>query len=165
MKRIFLMIALLSGSILSANAQNAKADFNKALTAYFNTKNALAGDNAALAATSAKALNTSLAAFKVKDLTTAQQAVWTAQTAEIKKAAEAIANEKAIAAQRKSFGTISSAMLKLTRELNLNSANVYVQYCPMVKKSWLNEVEAVQNPYYGSMMYDCGEVKETIAKK
>ncbi|RZJ80949.1 MAG: DUF3347 domain-containing protein [Flavobacterium sp.] len=35
----------------------------------------------------------------------------------------------------------------------------------MAKKSWLNEVEAVQNPFYGSMMYDCGEVTETIAKK
>lgn len=165
MKRIFLMIALLSGSILAANAQNLKADFNKTLTAYFNTKNALAGDNAALAATSAKALSTSLTAFSAKNLPAAQQTVWAAQSAEIKKAADAIANEKTIANQRKSFGTISYAMLKLTKELNLNSENVYVQYCPMVKKSWLNEVEAVQNPYYGSMMYDCGEVKETIAKK
>jgi len=35
----------------------------------------------------------------------------------------------------------------------------------MGKYNWLNEVKAVQNPFYGSQMYDCGEVKETLAKK
>lgn len=165
MKTIFLIIAFVGASIFGAKAQQPQADFNKALTAYFETKNALAKDNATLASTSAKAIAASLGSFSVKSLTTAQQEIFTTESATIKKAAEAIANEKAIAAQRKSFGTLSSAMLKLTKALNLNTANVYVQYCPMAKQSWLNEVEEVQNPYYGSMMYECGGVKEVIAKK
>lgn len=165
MKTFFVMIALLGTSILGAKAQNTTADFNKALTAYFNTKNALAKDNPNLAATSAKALSASLATLSVKNLPEVQQTDLNAQIATIKTAANTIANEKAIAVQRKSFGTLSDAFLKLTKTLKLNNANVYVQYCPMVKKSWLNEVEDVQNPYYGSMMYECGTVKETIAKQ
>lgn len=55
-------------------------------------------------------------------------------------------------------------MVKLAKAFNMNNEVIYVQYCSMAKKSWLNEVEAVQNPFYGSMMYDCGEVTETIAK-
>jgi len=35
----------------------------------------------------------------------------------------------------------------------------------MAKASWLNEKENVENPYYGSMMFDCGDVTETIKSK
>jgi hypothetical protein len=166
MKKIFLIIAVLSATISLSHAQDAKAktEFNKTLTAYFNTKNALAKDNAALASTGAKSLLTSLSTFPVKTLTAAQQTVWKTQAEEIKKSATAMVPQTDLKGQRKSFGPLSSAMLKLARDLKLNNNEVYVQYCPMAKKSWLNEVEDVQNPFYGSMMYDCGEVTETIAK-
>ncbi len=159
---------VISTSILSsAYAQNttAKTAFNKTLTAYFDTKNALAKDNVNLAKTGAKNLLSSLTAFPVKALPSSQQLIWHAQVEEIKKAANAIVGQKDLALQRKSFWPLSSAVLKLTKELKLNNNDVYVQYCPMAKKSWLNEVEEVENPFYGSMMYDCGEVTETIAKK
>lgn len=164
MKKIFLMIALLGATILTANAQ-AKQEFGKTLQAYFETKNALATDNVAKAGVGAKNLLANLAAFPVKTLSATQQAEWKKQSEELKKYATPIVTEKDLKAQRKSFENVSSAMIKLVKAVNLNSADVYVQYCPMVKRSWLNEVEDVQNPFYGSKMYDCGEVTETIAKK
>lgn len=168
MKKVFVIVALLSITISSAvKAQSAvaKSQFNNTLKAYFDTKNALAKDNVDLAGTSAKSLTATIAAFPVKTLTAAQQAEWKKQTVELKKYATPIVAEKDLKAQRKSFEYVSSAMIKLTKAMNMNSATVYVQYCPMVKRSWLNDVEAVQNPFYGSKMYDCGEVTETIAKK
>lgn len=168
MKKILVIVALLSFTISSATkAQSvvAKREFNNTLNAYFETKNALAKDNAALANESVKGLIKNIDEFPVKTLSTAQQTLWTKEAAVIKKSAVAISTEKAIATQRKSFWALSSAMLKLASEFQMNGKDVYVQYCPHAKKSWLSEVEAIQNPYYGSMMYSCGEVTETIAKK
>jgi len=167
MKKILLIIILLGSTILVANAQNAvtKREFNKTLQAYFDTKNALATDNVNLAGTAAKSLLAGLQTFPVKTLTTAQQAQWKVQAEALQKAASPIVLEKELKAQRKSFEGVSYAMIKLAKALQLNNNEVYIQYCPMAKRSWLNEVEDIQNPFYGSKMYDCGEVTETIAKK
>ncbi|TKC03056.1 DUF3347 domain-containing protein [Pedobacter cryotolerans] len=167
MKKNLVIIALVVISAFAANAQSvvAKREFNNTLKAYFEAKNALAKDNAVQASESVKTLVKNIEEFPVKTLSAPQQTLWKAEAETIKKAALAISTEKAIKAQRNSFWPLSSAMLKLAKEFKLNNADVYVQYCPMAKKSWLNEVEAVQNPFYGSMMYDCGEVTETIAKK
>ncbi len=167
MNKIILFIALFVASAFTTNAQSvvAKREFNNTLKAYFDTKNALAKDNASLASESIKALTSNLENFPVKTLTETQLALWTVEAEKIKKAALEIAKERAIKVQRQSFWPLSSAMVKLAKAFNMNNEVIYVQYCPMAKKSWLNEVEAVQNPFYGSMMYDCGEVTETIAKK
>jgi hypothetical protein len=167
MKRIFLIITIICTTLFVVKAQNtvSKKEFNKTLQTYFDTKNALAKDNVSLANTSAKNLIEALTAFPVKSLPATQQTIWKTQAEQIKKSANAIVQQKDLKQQRNSFWPLSSAMLKLTKELNLNTSDLYVQYCPMAKKSWLNEVEDVQNPFYGSQMYDCGEVTETIAKK
>ncbi|RZK57111.1 MAG: DUF3347 domain-containing protein [Pedobacter sp.] len=167
MKKIIICVALLSIVISNVKAQSvvAKREFNNTLKAYFETKNALSKDNATQASASVKTLITNLQNFPVKTLSTAQQALWTKESVTITKAAKAISTEKEIKEQRKSFWSLSTAMVKLAKEFNLNASDVYVQYCPHAKKSWLSEVEDIQNPYYGSMMFACGEVTETIAKK
>lgn len=168
MKKILIIVALLSftiSSVTKAQSTVAKREFNNTLKAYFDTKNALAKDNAALASTSVVTLIKNIDEFPVKTLSESQQELWKKEAAAIKKAAVAISTEKAIKTQRNSFWPLSTAMVKLTKAFEMNNDAVYVQYCPMAKKGWLNEVEAVQNPFYGSMMYDCGEVTETIAKK
>jgi hypothetical protein len=167
MKKLSFLFALMMATSFTIQAQSvvAKRAFNSTLKAYFDTKNALATDNAAQANERAKALVDQLTDFPIKTLTTAQQLLWKTEVETMKKAATLVATEQAIKEQRKSFWAISSAMIKLVKAFNMNSAVAYIQYCPMVKKSWLNDVEAVQNPFYGSMMYDCGEVTETIAKK
>ena len=167
MRKIVIVIALFMAVAFTTSAQSvvAKREFNNTLKAYFETKNALAKDNAPLACESVKVLINNIAEFPVKTLSEAQQVVWKTESEKIKKAALEMTTEKAIKVQRQSFWPLSSAMVKLAKAFNLNNAVIYVQYCPMAKKSWLNEVEAVQNPFYGSMMYDCGEVTETIARQ
>jgi len=166
MKKITVLIAFFMATAIAIQAQSvvAKKEFNSTLNAYFETKNALAKDNASLASESVKALINTLNSFPVKTLSETQQVFWKAEVDKIKKSALEITSEKAIKVQRQSFWPLSSAMVKLAKAFNLNNEVIYVQYCPMAKKSWLNEVEAVQNPFYGSMMYNCGEVTETISK-
>lgn len=168
MKKILIFVALLSftiSSVTKAQSAVAKREFNNTLKAYFESKNALAKDNASLATTSVAGLIKNIEEFPVKTLSADQQLLWKTESEAIKKAAAAISTEKDLKEQRKSFWPLSTAMIKLAKAFDMNNATVYVQYCPMAKKSWLNEVEAVQNPFYGSMMYDCGEVTETLAKK
>ncbi|MEJ5993845.1 DUF3347 domain-containing protein [Pedobacter sp. Du54] len=167
MNKIITIVALFMATILTTNAQgvSAKKEFNNTLNAYFETKNALAKDNASLASESVKRLIKTIDNFPVKSISAEQQAIWKKESEIIKKSALEIDSEKAIKTQRNSFWPLSTAMVKLAKAFSMNTGDVYVQYCPMAKKSWLNEVEAIQNPFYGSMMYDCGEVTETIKKQ
>lgn len=167
MKRLFLIITFISGMMMTTMAQDVKVKtgFDQTLKAYFDLKNALAADNASLAETKANSLLLALKTFPVKNLTAAQQAEWKKQTIEIQRYTAPIVAEKDLKLQRKSFENVAAFMIRLVKGLQLNSAELYVQYCPMVKRSWLNEVQEIQNPFYGSKMYDCGEVTDTLAKK
>lgn len=166
MKKIIIII-LLSVTVVSLKAQNttAKKDFNSALSAYFDIKNALATDNVKLSDASAKNLLAGLKTFPVQLLKPTQRTAWEKQQAMLKKHVQEMTTEKDLEVQRKHFESVSSAMIALVRAIGLNNNEIYVQYCPMVKRSWLNEVEDIQNPFYGSKMYDCGEVTDTIMKK
>lgn len=141
------------------------APFNQLLTAYYDVKNALATDKSDLAAEKVKTLSAKVDAVPHKDLPAAKHMLWMEQAKIIKAKAAALAATKDIKVQRKSFEGISSAMIKTVRNISFNNATVYVQHCPMAKASWLNEKEAIENPYYGSMMFDCGDVAETIKSK
>lgn len=168
MKKLLVIVALLSftvSTLTKAQSVVAKREFNNTLKAYFEIKNALAKDNAVLASESVKNLIKNIDEFPIKTLSASEQELWKTESAQMRKASLAISTEKSLKEQRKSFWPLSTAMLKLAKDLKLNNNEVYIQYCPMAKKSWLNEVEAIQNPFYGSMMYDCGEVTETIVKK
>jgi membrane fusion protein, copper/silver efflux system len=62
-------------------------------------------------------------------------------------------------AQREAFKAISSATIDLLKRHPPAGLKLFVAYCPMVKASWLTEVQEVANPYYGSEMFACGEIK------
>lgn len=141
------------------------AAFNQLLTAYYDLKNALATDKMEIAKEKVKSLSARVDAIPHKDLSASQHALWMEQAKVIKVKAIELAAGKDIKAQRKSFEGISSAMIKTVRNIKFNNSTVYVQHCPMAKASWLNEKENIENPYYGSMMFDCGDVAETIKSK
>ncbi len=162
---IITAISVTSFSIVKAQQMQTRTDFNKMLSAYFDIKNALATDQVNLANAGAKNLLTNLKSFPIKQLNETQQGDWKIQAEELKKFTEPMVTEKDLKIQRTYFTGIAYAMIKLVKAVNLNNNDVFVQYCPMIKKSWLNETEDVQNPYYGSKMYNCGEVTSTVAKK
>jgi len=167
MKKIMIMVAILAIATTKLTFAQSKTDaaFNQLLTAYYDVKNALAADKQALAAENVKVLSAKVDAIPHKELPGAQHTLWMEQAKLIKAKAAELAVAKDIKAQRKSFETISSAMIKTIRNIKFNNATAYVQHCPMAKASWLNEKEAVENPYYGSMMFACGDVTETIKAK
>lgn len=167
MKKIIVLIAVIAISMTKTTFAQSKNDaaFNQLLAAYYDLKNALAADKQDVAKEKANALSNKVDAIHHKDLPAAQHMLWMEQSKIIKAKASELAAGKDIKAQRKSFESLSSAMIKTVRNIKFNNATVYVQHCPMAKASWLNEKENIENPYYGSMMFDCGDVSETIKSK
>ena len=83
---------------------------------------------------------------------------------EIKSAANAIARETEIAAQRTEFEHLSSNLISAIEIFGVNE-KVYRQFCPMVDDNkwayWLSREEHILNPYFGKEMHNCGSVAET----
>ncbi|WP_421941784.1 DUF3347 domain-containing protein [Pedobacter sp.] len=164
MKKILMIVALIATTQITF-AQKAKVALNDVLSAYYDVKNALATDKIDLAAEKVKVFQAKVEAVPHETLPSAQHNLWMEQSKIMKSKAKEIAASKDLKAQRKSFEGISYAMIKTLKATKFNQSTVYIQHCPMAKASWLNEKENVENPYYGSMMFDCGEVAETIKGK
>lgn len=154
------MVAILLLLPFTSNA-SATQSIDNLLDKYVAVKNALAKDDAAQAATSAASLEKLANAIDAATLPAAQQAVWKKQSAALKQGAKAVSGAKGLAAQRQAFAGLSKAVIALAKAGG-TSRKLYVQHCPMAKNSWLNEKEAVENPYYGSEMFACGSVTETL---
>ncbi|PWS27880.1 hypothetical protein DHW03_09920 [Pedobacter yonginense] len=167
MKKIFLFIAIITVASTKFSLAQSKTDkaLNQVLSAYFDLKNALATDKQDLAAEKAKTLMVTVDAVPHKEFPSDQHKLWMEQAALIKAKATELATAKDIKVQRKAFEGISYPMIKTLRSIKFNTSTVYVQHCPMAKASWLNEKESIENPYYGSMMFECGDVAETIKAK
>ncbi len=162
MKNLLAISAICFMAITASAQSNERIAFNKTIAAYYDIKNALAKDNTEQSHAGVKAMMANLKANPKQYVESSQKQLWDEQSALLNKTLVLMQHEKDLKAQRKHFENLSYPMIKIVKAINLNDKVVYLQHCPMAKASWLNEVEAVQNPYYGSMMYDCGDVKETI---
>ena len=93
-----------------------------------------------------------------------------AQTVEggenIKAAATKISAATDIEVQRAAYAALSNDMVTLIKKTGLKSGALYIDHCPMAMKDkgadWLSESKEIKNPYLGSKMMTCGEVKETL---
>ena len=169
MKKIMMSLALIICAYVQpvlAQQTDLSLKFNKALTAYYTLKNALATDKTAEAGKLALVLGQAVNAVPHTGFSSDQQhKLWMQEAGTVKEHTAQLSAAKDLKTQRKNFEAISKSFITLTEELKMNTSTAYLQYCPMGKFSWLNEVKAIQNPYYGSEMYDCGSIKGTITKK
>ena len=82
-------------------------------------------------------------------------------------AARAIAQTDDIATARRHFETVSNALLAELKEHGSSEGTFHEAHCPMAfgnrGASWIQADTTVNNPYYGSMMLRCGEIRETFA--
>lgn len=70
--------------------------------------------------------------------------------------AETLAKSKNLDAAREAFADVSDEMVKVREAVTGPRPSVY--YCPMAKKSWLQQKGTVGNPYEPDMP-TCGELK------
>ncbi|MFV1960115.1 MAG: DUF3347 domain-containing protein, partial [Planctomycetota bacterium] len=68
---------------------------------------------------------------------------------------------------RTQFGVLSAALLEVTKAFGQSTgAELHEAFCPMAfddeGASWLQEGTEIRNPYFGSDMLGCGEIKATF---
>lgn len=152
---------LLVCAVLVTNAQ-ANTSVDKIAQAYLGLKNALVASDANAAKAKAAALLTVLSAPVDKSLKPDQQKLLAANLEKLKFDSRHISESPSIDHQREHFESLSKNMYTVLSGLKANSTVLYEQYCPMKKAYWISEKSAIENPYYGSTMPDCGEVKATL---
>ena len=157
MKKILFIVALCATALLqnSFAQDSSKSKHSLLLTSYYNLKNALVGSNANTAAANAEEF---VKAVNGMDTVIVKEESRSA----LLKEAFAISQTTDLNIQRVKFATLSAHMFTLAKTVKLSVGPIYQQYCPMKKASWLSDVKAIKNPYYGSSMLTCGSVKETL---
>ena len=90
---------------------------------------------------------------------------WMSLVGDIKSSAISISKTSDIKMQRDYFIHLSSHLINTVQLFGVNE-KVYVEFCPMADDNngayWLSKEEKVINPYFGSAMIECGEVKQVI---
>jgi len=76
---------------------------------------------------------------------------------------------KGIEMKRSHFSIVSDKLSEVIKAFgihNTETSELYIEFCPMAFDSkgafWLSETKEIKNPYFGSAMLTCGEVKETL---
>lgn len=134
------------------------------LTHYLSMKEALADDNLDSAQTVAQEMTHEaqkrMAALSEKDVE--PMPMMAKMHAEMTTAFSNLSSAETLKDARVPFEKISNHMIQMAKNMGFEK-ELYVQYCPMAKASWLSDSEEVKNPYYGSQMLKCGGVKEVIS--
>ena len=107
-----------------------------------------------------------LAADKVDGIKASAAAISTAASSlgkpgeAIVEAAKALEQAADLDAAREAFGPLSGAVIAAAKAEGWTGFDdVKVAFCPMVNRSWLQKGEEIRNPFYGSAMLTCGEIK------
>ncbi|MDR0265588.1 MAG: DUF3347 domain-containing protein [Sphingobacterium sp.] len=151
-----------AGKVDLATASNPFADL---YSAYFELKDALVKDNGAAAQIAAKGIQAAIEKINSEQLDAAQGKLWKQYHRKLTFDAEHIAGIAENEHQREHFVTLSKNMYVLMKSVR-PGVPVYYQHCPMYQEgkgaNWLSKQKAVQNPYLGKSMPNCGSTVEII---
>lgn len=140
----------------------------KLADAYFQVKNALVEDNEQESKKSLIGFNQSLGAVDMKLLNGSGHDLWMEMWNGMKDASSKMEKSTTIEEQRTHFSMLSLQILEMTETFGIDKEVVYKDFCPMAFGNqgafWLSEEKDILNPYFGTSMISCGEVKDTYRK-
>jgi Protein of unknown function (DUF3347) len=81
--------------------------------------------------------------------------------AAIASAATNVEKASDLKATRQAFGPLSEAVIAAAKKDGWTDVSrLKLAYCPVVKQSWLQSQDTIQNPYVGKAMPGCGEFRK-----
>ncbi|SFN81224.1 membrane fusion protein, Cu(I)/Ag(I) efflux system [Bizionia echini] len=133
---------------------------------YINLKNALVKEDSKITSVNSTSLLENLDKVDMKLLSDNNAHThWMSLVKEIQSSATSISKTSDIKEQRGHFKYLSSHLINAVQLFGVKE-KVYVEFCPMADNNngayWLSKEEKVINPYFGSAMLTCGEVKQVI---
>jgi len=143
-------------------------DAEKALTAifnsYFDLKDMLTEDDLDQSKKEIKNLSKALSQVSMSLFTGNTHTAWMKYSNELKRNINQSKEAEQLDQLRESFITISNTMIQLNEVFQPLNLTVYVQHCPMANNNkgadWLSKEKEIKNPYFGSDMLTCGEIKK-----
>jgi hypothetical protein len=159
------MKILILSIFLFIQASAKPADLSPILTNYYHLKDALVAGDAAAAASAAGEMLKTINGVDMGSMAPADHTAFMALQDKLAFDARHISESKDINHQREHFVSLSTNLYKLAKQVKLSSQPIYEDYCPMKKAYWLSGDTAIRNPYFGSVMPDCGKVAATIQPK
>jgi len=149
MKNIAITLLALLSMITASQAQDHTA-LNKVLEQYVKIQAALAADSlegipeAAAAIAAASKEN----AGALPEATVSQ--------------AEAVAKATDIKAARTAFKPLSTTLIAAANAQKSKIGRYFEAFCPMADAAWIQADKKVANPYYGTSMLTCGEIRKEL---
>jgi Cu(I)/Ag(I) efflux system membrane fusion protein len=148
----------------------APQEFKKQLTVFFNQyikmKDAMVESDASKTASEAGKTLQTLEKIDMSLLDGEAHIFWMQNLDTMKEALQVISQSEEIEVQRNAFVDFNPILYRKIKALGLDGKTVYYQFCPMANNDkgayWLSTEENIRNPYYGDMMLECGEVRETL---
>jgi hypothetical protein len=164
MKTIMLIVGVIAiGFMQSTFAQDTtKQSLQMVITDYLNLKNALTKDNSDSVGVYAKILSEDLQKMPMEKLSEDKHKIWDQYYEALINDAKEIGSNANLKHQREHFTDLSSTFYKMVKAIDMNTVDLYYQYCPMADAYWVSEKSKISNPYMGKKMPTCGSTKETI---
>lgn len=143
-----------------------KQQMNQVLDNYMQLKDQLIAGNIGEAVKKSKALYESVLSVDARQLPEDQRQQWEKHKNVIKGGALLLMNKDKLHGQRTAFWPLSNEMIAFAKTFKPADGELYVQHCPMAFNKagadWLSATKAIENPYYGKKMLNCGNTKEAI---
>lgn len=144
----------------------AKSQLNNIANAYLKLKDALVADNSSEAKKEAVNLEKAIESVQTSSFDSDGVIAWNSFKEQIIKDAKTISGTADITVMRNRFDELSVTVIGMVKTFSLSNENLYVLHCPMANSNkgadWLSSSSEIRNPFYGSSMLNCGELKETI---
>jgi hypothetical protein len=160
MSKYLVLVVLFAMTWFFVQAQ--QPALNTVLTGYYNVKDALVKSDSKSAAAASASLLTSITNVDRSAIPAKDQVAFTKLQDKLAYDARHISESSDIHHQREHFTSLSANMVTLAKQTHLALQPIYEDYCPMKKTYWLTSDTAIQNPYYGPTMPDCGRIAATL---
>jgi len=156
--KLLITLTTLTLTAFATNARAGHRTFPKepvksVLDHYLKIQSALANDSIDGVASNASAIGSAVRGDSMKML-----------SPEMAAQADVLAKTKDLASARVVFKRLSKSLIQYLADHKITSAYVEV-YCPMVKASWIQRDEKINNPYMNASMRSCGTIQKKPKQK
>jgi len=151
----------------SAIPDEFRIQMDAVLSAYFDIQQALSRDNFQSGRDGAKNLLNALGKVDMGLLEGSAHMAWMRESASLKKSADAVSGAEDLEADRRGFALLSESMAAAAKQFGTSGVQPILRFhCPMAfdgrGADWLQNKPGTENPYFGSAMFKCGNITETI---
>ena len=147
-------------------SEKEKEQFEPILSNYLEFKDKLVGDDFSSAKKLVIQLDKQIKSIEKSQFKEEAAKIWGSFQKELLKSTQEMSSAKDIQEMRNNFDELSETTIGMVHTFQLTGKELYVLHCPMANDNkgadWLSASSEVKNPFYGSAMLSCGELKSTI---